>query len=413
MSMDRPRPLASPTERVRRQLGGALRLVAPAGGAMLALLLLIAVGVRVADRRLAQDAAAAAPRGGDAVLLPAAAPSLDGPAVTVEIPEAYELAHVVLSLTAFAERHPHTVLRRGAYWEEVRRHFAPYRDHPLVGRLNAELQGDGDWRRYLYFRESAAAWAFDGDRLVPSGRYPMPIFGGGDPFAEHRALVEDFAAATGFRAFHAGHRARHDDQVRRYVADVPLEAMWQWLEARFPQRYDRYRVVFSPLSYGTHSTQRYDGGGVRQTIMFVAGPDVPADTVPPAVRAAELARIVFTEIDHNYVNPTTDRHRAAVDAALADWRTWNQDPDRTYESAYATFNEYMTWGVFSLWARQAYDAPTFARVVADVERLMETRRGFVRFAAFNRELLRLYAERGAESPIPDLYEPMLDWARRQ
>jgi len=198
----------------------------------------------------------------------------------------------------------------------------------------------------------------------------------------------------------------YEDQIRRYQDLVSIDRMWLWLEARFPERYNRYRIVFSPLINGSHSTQRYTSGGVRETVMFVAGPDIVPDTVDARIRTAQLERLVFTEIDHNYVNPATDRYAGLVRQLFKNVGFWNGDAN-SYRSPTATFNEYMTWAVFNLYARDAYDPVTAAAIRESVIRSMVQNRRFHKFREFEGIVMDVYSAVVSQPCIPNLYGEIL------
>ena len=213
---------------------------------------------------------------------------------------------------------------------------------------------------------------------------------------------------SGFRAFFGERAAFYADQVRRYQELVSIDRMWLWLETRFPERYDRYTIVFSPLINGSHSTQRFTTGGTRETVMFIAGPDAAQNTADARLRTAQLERLVFTEIDHNYVNPATDRHSKRVREIFRDVTFWNGD--RNYRSATATFNEYMTWAVFNLYARDTYDPVTAAAFRESVIQAMVRQRRFHKFREFEQIVMDVSAASGPRPCIPNLYGDVLDRA---
>ena len=232
--------------------------------------------------------------------------------------------------------------------------------------------------------------------------------GGTDAFGQEIARVEDFANQGRFREFFASHADFYADQVQRDRDLVLIDRMWHWLETRFPDRYDRYTIVFSPLIYGSHSTQRFTTGGLRETIMFIAGPDIVQNTADERLRTAELERLVFTEIDHNYVNPGTDRHQQRVKDVFRNVGFWNADVN--YRSAVATFNEYMTWAVFNVYARDTYDSATAAAFRESVIRSMVQQRKFLKFREFEQIVMEVSAASGPQPCIPNLYGEILDRA---
>jgi uncharacterized protein DUF4932 len=326
--------------------------------------------------------------------------------VIVEVPEVYELANIILSLTNYQSLAAHTVLA-GPYLTQVRTHFTGLRDHPLVATLNTRLTSSGSWNydTYYGFRENSFAYHFGAAGLEHSTAY-LRAWGGTDVFTSEIKRVEDFANRSGFRAFYADHMPLYEDQIRRYRELVSVDRMWLWLETHFPDRYDQYRIVFSPLINGSHSTQRFTIGGVRETVMFIAGPDAISSTVEARMRTAHLERLVFTELDHNYVNPATDRYSRLVRSIFDNVSFWNGDGNN-YRSPTATFNEYMTWAVFNAYARDAYDAATWAAIRENVIANMVQNRRFHKFREFEQVVMDVYSAAGSPACIPNLYGEIL------
>jgi hypothetical protein len=327
--------------------------------------------------------------------------------VIVEVPEVYELGNIILALTNYQSLAGHTVLP-GPYLTRVGAQFVGMRDHPLIAELNTRLTSGGSWNydTYYGFRENAFVYEFGLTSLARKPGYTR-AWGGADIFTRELQRVEDFSNRSGFRAFYAGEAPFYEGQVRRYQELVSIERMWRWLEERFPNRYDRYRIVFSPLINGSHSTQRFTTAGVRETIMFVAGPDLFPDTVSVPMKTAHLERLVFTEIDHNYVNPATDRYRKRINQIFANVASWNGNA-ASYRSPVATFNEYMTWAVFDLYARDAYDPVTAAAIRENVIWSMVQYRRFHRFREFQQVVADVALATGPQPCLPNLYGEILD-----
>ena len=142
--------------------------------------------------------------------------------------------------------------------------------------------------------------------------------------------------------------------------------------------------------------------------MFVSARSLVEGKIDDIDRAQE-ARTVFTEIDHNYVNPVTDLFGGRVKRVFADLDKWNEQ--NGYRSPYMTFNEYMTWAVFILYLNDTADTEEFFRQVSDavVDQMIASRQ-FIRFRQFSDKLLELYKQRGPSETIVDLYPGILDWA---
>lgn len=327
--------------------------------------------------------------------------------VIVEVPEVYELGNIALALTNYQSLARHTVLA-GPYLTQVGAHFAGVRAHPLIAALNTRLTSGGSWNydAYYGFRENAFVYEFGLTSLARKPGYTR-AWGGTDVFTRELERVEDFSEKSGFRSFYAGQASLYEGQIRRYQELVSVERMWRWLEERFPYRYDRYRIVFSPLINGSHSTQRFTTNGVRETVMFVAGPDVVPDSIGTPMKTAHLERLVFTEIDHNYVNPATGRYQQRINRIFANVGSWNGNP-ASYRSPVATFNEYMTWAVFDLYALDAYDPVTAAAIRENVIWSMVQSRRFHRFREFRQVVADVALAAGPQPCIPNLYSEILD-----
>jgi len=325
--------------------------------------------------------------------------------VMVNVPEIFELANVAIAISEEGLKHPTRVNKRGPYYERVLKHFLPFQDHPLIREPDLH-------RNYTYFfRDNSVCYRFQGESIVHGGVYPPMRTP--DLFGKHRALAEDFALVSGFRLFYRENRSHYREQIRRYEQKVPLRRMGTWLEERSPIRNHSYRIVFSPLLGSSHETCSVEVNGVRETFMFVCGPGVPGQVDDP-VGDALLAKSVFTEIDHNYINPITTSFTSHVEEALANRGRWcAADNAGSYPRREHVFNEYMTWAVFLLYAHDTYDKQTFDVVSEQVVYQMVKDRKFSRFGEFSEELLRLYCLQTPRQTLTDLYPAILAWAKRQ
>lgn len=317
--------------------------------------------------------------------------------IVVETPEVYELLNVALALTdAAAARN--LIDSRGHHYQLVLDRFAAHRSHPFIGALERSLDRFPSHRGLFAYR-------FEGDRIIADPGYGLGWRA--EVFADLVPLMEDFARVTGYREFYAEYRPYYQGLAEEYAASVPLEAMRRWLEAEFPQSRDAYRVVISPLVGGHHNTFlfRDRAHDYHEIVMFVPAAGSGLDPVAAGV----AARVVFTEIDHNYVNPATDdpRHLGRIHRIFSDLEAWNSGPG--YGDPGQTFNEYMTWAVFTLWAHDTYTPEVFRQVNSITVEVMG-QRGFIRFTEFNQALLELYRSRSEGVTVFDLYPEILDWA---
>jgi hypothetical protein len=325
--------------------------------------------------------------------------------VRIVIPEVYELANVIIAMTSFGQTSPVAVYRTGEYYKRVTTAFSPFRNHPSMQDL--QLGSSDPLREYYDFRDPSPAYVFeDGEiRRDPAAS----ISRARNLFRERRAAAQAFAEASQFRAFFADNAAFFADQIVRYRSIAEVDAIADWLEHEFPGvSYRHYTVVLSPLVYGSHSAQF---PSTNEALFLVAGPDVTTGAgTSDGVKKATVQRILFTEVDHAFVNPTSDRYRESINNAFGNRSKWTTDNSSFYDSPTAVFNEYMTWTAFLLFVENRLSAADFDAVRELTVQLMEGSRRFQRFGVFTTEVLRLYRDRASGRTVADLYPQILAWA---
>lgn len=320
--------------------------------------------------------------------------------VTAQIPEVYELTNIILALSDKFHQTHYGMHTEGNYYLKVIEWFAPFKDHELFSTL--------DEVDYYSLVENGPAYVFHQEQIQTSEIYHG--FRAKDAVEEHIVLLEKFAKASDFRAFYKQHQPYYVSLTQRFHTDTQPNNIWKWLESQFPQRYHSYKVFFSPLGAGRHSARMYSQNDFRESVMFISAPNRYENNKDPNwVKAIKLSRSFFTEIDHAYVNPTSDNYIQEINHALPNLSTWYKGGG--YNKPYATFNEYMTWSVFLLYAMDTYSAKEYSMIKHYVEDFMQNKRGFYKFEAFNKELTRLYENRPCGHTIVDLYGPIIHWVK--
>lgn len=336
----------------------------------------------------------------------------------VVIPEVQELAKILVALSKGGSSDSGITNMRTRYYQEVKAHFTPFANHPLIDTINRFIKDGSDSSYWYYYdwKMNANAYTFTpAGKIVHKGVIrKMGFRETNDPFVTYAALAADFAAKSDFRSFYAAHKPYYDSLVQQYHRYNPVREMKAWLERQFPYTYDYYLITYSPLTSGAHSTGSFEDNGFRQTVMFIAGV-----TINPALNQAvnEMAnsRVVFTEIDHNYVNPAAEQYAAEIAIAMKEKATWwkGHDDNSPYADPMSAFQEYMTWAVFSLYCLDRYSEPDVMTYIDRMERQMEQRRGFNNFKAFNRELMRLYRHYQHRKTAGELYPEIIEWCKKQ
>jgi hypothetical protein len=330
---------------------------------------------------------------------------------TFEVPEVQELVHIIIALTPTGLKDSNMVEHEGKYYKKVIKTFEKYKSEPIVGLIDDFLQ-KGSWT-YTVLKMDACGFYFDKDKIVKDKKYQTMSWGD-ENFAEpYISEIEKFAQKTNFRAFYKANLPLYKRQTKLLEVQTPIKQQWQWLEKNFEPRYDHYRITFSPLVSGSHSTNCLEQDNFKQIIMFICGPFINS-TYNKKVQEALMTRTVFTEIDHNYVNPTSDKFRDEIDRSLQNLDKWAANYAlQNYPDSYAVFNEYMTWAVFTLYAAQYFNKTDFETINNKVEHKMAQLRGFPRFKAFNRKLMELYNAKNKNENIADLYPQIIDWCKNQ
>jgi len=327
--------------------------------------------------------------------------------IIIDIPPAFELLYIIL---AIGTDDPGSVNRQTEYYEKVKNHFSPYKEHPVVSKIVTSV-----YSKSVASVGTIFAYGFDGDSIKHNDQHS--VSGYADSYMSYLDEFEQFAILTGFLDFYKENKQYYEELIDEYKKTVPIKQMWQWLETVFPQRYDTYRIVSSPLMGGSHYTHNFRDkqNGYNEIVAFV--PIITSLSQSDSdldINLTEiiLSRFAFTEFDHQYVNPETDRLKnlkKVVDIFL------NRDKwyeGLSYEGPSLIFNEYMTWAVFGLYIFDNYDTKTYDITRNITVNTMVDYRKFILFEHFNDKLLELYIEQKGEKSVADLYGAILKYSKQ-
>ncbi len=332
-----------------------------------------------------------------------------------EVPEVYELMNVMISLTKAASEDHNMIEKRRRYHEKVLDRFSDYKGLRIIDTLNKYIPKayDGDsYSAYYSFTMNACGFLFDENNRITHDEIIRNMgFSSTNPIFQNLALIQEFAEESKFREFYAENRAYYDSLTYTFHKLTDIPKMKNWLQQKFQMEYGSYRFVFSPLTGGAHATQRFEDNGFSQTVMFI---NAPSDfrNATALQKSLRMSRVVFTEIDHNYVNLVSDRFLEKIRQSFGKRAFWvNPDFEPSYYATpYLYFNEYMTWALYSLYLLDHYDQDEIEEYLVQYERFMEKNRGFLQFGAFNRKLIAIY-KRGSEWDIETTYLELLSWSQ--
>ncbi|MGJ1433160.1 DUF4932 domain-containing protein [Sphingobacterium spiritivorum] len=340
--------------------------------------------------------------------------------VTIEINELQELTYIILSLTDIAKNNKVMTDQRTEYYTQVIAYFSPYADHELVGKFNTLLSEN--IVNYFILAGNAYGFKFDKDKIVPTGIYNFPAKGVGkfeaktNPIINYINDLEDFAKKSKFRKFYKDHSKLYSDLKKEYHTFAAIDEQKQWLEKEFDYNINSYRVLTSPLIGGMNATHTFEDNNFKEILLFL--PTIKKDKEwTENYRKAINTRIIFTEIDHNYVGPVSERNKEKINSIFDNRGKWVDSTNRStthYPTPVKVFDEYLTWGLFLLYTHDLFpeDKAIFNQMVEHVNSMMISKKGFPKAKEFNEELLKLYMEHKGKG-IAYLYAPLLEWSSRQ
>jgi hypothetical protein len=336
----------------------------------------------------------------------------------VLVPEVYELVNIAIALTPFAAENQGLVFTETAYYARLQSEFGAYRDHPFVRAMDAEMRENV----YAYFRNKMNGYAFEFDangRIVRSAVYDRTGFDDDttNTLLPHLAEMQSFADATGFRAFYRREQIFYDVQIAYLRDNSDTAGITSWLQGNFPgvRAYDGVKIIFSPLVGHNQSLTTFDYDGYRELQPHVNYPYRSLEGLSPEATAIQRGNILFTELNHGFIGEPGDQNAALIEEAIGDRAFWADDTKaaRTYGSDLALFNEYMNWGLVSLYHYDRMNEADRAISRAQVERMMVNSRGFKQFVPFNAFLVNAYANRAEGETLADLYPRIIAWFAAQ
>lgn len=337
--------------------------------------------------------------------------------IAVSVPDVYEMISVVIALTDYAEEHPGRVPTQTDYYRDVVSHFAPVRDHPLVLEFNRQMNAD-PILGYIRLKLNAFAFSFDANgQVLRSAVYDRILEEDPEnPLVALMPQMQSFADQSGFLAFYRAHRSVYDGQIAFFRDETNVRDMWSWLRTQFPvvSPYDGVKIVFSPLAGNIQNEVAFENNGYRELQAHINYPYNSDPAISADGNGVWRGTLLFGELNHGFINPTADRYRDAIEQAIAHRERWTGPNNAdAYPDDYAVFNEYMNFGLITLYHRDRMNAADGAAARQRIETLMVENRGFLKFAEFNTILNDAYAQRDHGQTVADLYPQIIAWFAAQ
>lgn len=338
---------------------------------------------------------------------------------TIEINEAQELVYILISITDFGVQNPKMTNQDTKYYQEIKNHFRKYSNHAVVQKFNALLHEN--IVNYIILSGNAYGYTFDGNKIVPTNVYNFPAKGVGkyevkvNPIETHLKDLEEFALKSGYRKFYKKHEAYYNSLKDEYKNYATIKEQKEWLEKRFDYKINSYRVLTSPLIAALNATHTFEDHDFKEILLFL--PTIRNDKEwNEEMKKAMNTRIIFTEIDHNYVGPVSNKYLDRINSIFNDRKKWVDENNKGiphYPNPLKVYDEYLTWGLFILYAHDTYgDNQELLNKISDNVNSVLVNRGFIKAKEFNTELLKLY-KNASDKKIEGIYTPLLDWSAKE
>jgi hypothetical protein len=323
----------------------------------------------------------------------------------IQIPEVYELANIIMAIKYQNSNYDFFIQKNTQYFEKVINSFNSYKSSELFIEFSYT---ETDFTSNYSFRESSYKYIFENKVIVPTNIYLKQYWI--NVFEKHLDEIQEFSDISNFQNFYINNLDYYNSQISLYDSLVPIRDIWDWLENQFSKKYDCYKIIFSPLSFGSNSAQWYRTPNYNESLMFVSGFQKEIDTFD-TISVLLKTRLLFTEIDHNYVNPASDKYIDEITSSMSNLTVWKNENqiNELYDNAYSVFNEYMTWAVYDIYIFEKYPIRVFEDIRQITINKMEEGRGFIRFQEFEDYLISLYQNRADNEKLENLYPQILQW----
>lgn len=312
----------------------------------------------------------------------------------IEINELKELIHIMIAITNSGKENDDMIEQKGQYYQDLRSYFKPFENEPIIRTFDSLMVSSP--YNYIFLTGNAISYKFKGDQLINSEVFVFPaqamsktIKIDKNPITTYKTKIEAFAKKTKFRKFYSDHKPFYKGMISDYEKKANLAKQWKWLENNFETKKDTYLILCSPLINGLNYTTQFNNNNF--SLIYMSLPPVDNDQkLTPLENELLNTRVMFTEIDHNYVSAPTGANKELINKIFADRKTWVDEKTPgtfAYPDPVKVFDEYMTYGVFVLYCKDHYDDATLQKVIKDINFQMMGR-GFTKMKIFIEKLMQ-------------------------
>lgn len=337
--------------------------------------------------------------------------------VSIEINEIQELIYIIFANTEFAKENPRMVKTDTEYYNKMIEHFSEYSELPIVKKFDSLLEENLLY--YFVLAGNAYGYEFKHKNIVPTGIYDFPAKGVGNlevesnPIPELIKDLEQYAEKSKYRKFFKQNKEYYSSLKTDYQNYAQIDLQTKWLQNRFDYSINSFRVLTSPLISSMNATQTFEDNDFKETLLFL--PTIKNnEALSKKFNKAINTRVIFTEIDHNYVGKVSEKFTERIDSIFGEREKWvdvNNKGTQYYPTPIKVFDEYLTWGLFILYAYDNYEQETLSEVTDNINGVL-IERGFPKAKEFNSRLLEIYKV-SENAQMSDLYPDILEWCAQQ
>jgi hypothetical protein len=340
--------------------------------------------------------------------------------VLYETPMLYELMNIAYALGDTSiymggrNVYFNNINTRTIYYKAVMEYFQAHKNHAFVRLMNRDLRLHN--ATYMANLTFATHLVWQNNRIKKASNFPF-LLRFMNTFGTRQHLLQDFARQTNFEFFYK----KHHDYYTKNLADAQkrlgVDSIKMWLEREFSSHYDAYKIVMSPLVGNFHFTQNFNYKNKKTAVMWVCYADRVAKKYTDSQISGIYTGVVFTEIDHNYVNSVSDKYKKTLNKIMggkhrAKWLKPDGDT-QLYINGYDVFNEYMTHAVYLIYTSGVYSAEDQKVIENNRIYMMEKQRKYAQFEEFYKHLKTLYDNRSASENITTLYPKIIEWVEKE
>lgn len=318
----------------------------------------------------------------------------------IEIPRVYEFAHIVLAIKDMET--PSLFIQKGTdYYQRVTNQFFQFRFNDIFYQYRFDYT---DMDSYFSVGLNSYKYEYYYGQLESKDVYN--IVWNPDIFTPQLTLIKNLYVQADFETFYTENESYYQQQIQLYDSIVPVNMMWDWLEAQFNTHVNSYTILISPLTNEKHATKRFITADFKETLLFISGFHKELQALD-TINISRKIGSAFVEMDADYIIPASDQYVSTIATAMSRRVIWkdNLELNGQYDTPYKIFNMYMTWATYCLFVKENYSPRFFEMVNSDVETYMVDEMGFIRFKDFKNKLISLYTG----DNIENLYPALLHW----